>query len=49
MFGFQEKQFNKNLPNLFRKAAYSICRAILDCTEVIIERSKSLDNQAYTW
>ena len=38
----------QNLPNVFRKARYSNCRVILDCAEVFLERSKSLDNQAYT-
>ena len=39
----------QNLPNVFRNAGYSNCRVVLDCAEVFIERSKSLDNQAYTW
>ena len=39
----------QNLPNLLRKAEYSNCRVILDCAENFIKRSKSLDNQAYTW
>ena len=34
---------------MFRNAGYSNCRVILDYAEVFIERSKSLDNQAYTW
>ena len=37
------------LPKVFRKAGYSNCLVILDFAEVFIERSKSLDNQAYTW
>ena len=39
----------QNLPNVFRKARYSNCRVILDCTEIFIKQSKSLDNEAYTW
>ena len=39
----------QNLPSVFRKSGYSSCHVILDCAEVFIERSKSLDNQAYTW
>ena len=39
----------QNLPNVFRKARYSNCRVILDCAEIFIKQSKSLDNQAYTW
>ena len=47
---FQEKQFNKIYQTcLGKQGIYSNCRVILDCAEVFIERSKSLDNQAYTW
>ena len=34
---------------MLRKVGYSNCRVILGCAEVFIERSKPLDNQAYTW
>ena len=39
----------QNLSKVFRKEGYLNCRVILDCAEVFIERSKSLDNQAYKW
>lgn len=38
-----------NLPKLFKSAGHSNCRVILDCTELFIERPKSLFNQAATW
>ena len=44
----QREAIQQNLPSWFRKAGYSNCRVILDCAKVFIERSKSLDNQAYT-
>nr|XP_047137400.1 uncharacterized protein LOC101234301 [Hydra vulgaris] len=37
------------LPPVFVKAGYQKCRVILDCAEVFIERSKSLDKQSSTW
>ena len=39
----------ENLPEVFQKAGHSKCRVIIDCSEVFIERPKSLINQAYTW
>ena len=41
-----KEAIRQNLPNVLRKAGYSYCRVTLDCAEVFIERSKSLDNQA---
>lgn len=38
-----------NLPNCFREKGYSKCRIIIDCTEVFIERPKSLELQYATW
>ena len=38
-----------NLPHCFNKKGYSKCRIIIDCTEVFIERSKSLEMQYATW
>ena len=38
-----------NLPKTFIKSGHSKCRVILDCTEIFIERSKSLHSQAVTW
>lgn len=38
-----------NLPESFIKSKHTKCRVILDCTEVFIERAKSLHNQAVTW
>ena len=34
---------------MFWKAGYLNCHVIPDYAEVFIERSKSLDNQAFTW
>ena len=34
---------------MFRKVGYSNCRVTLDCAELLIDLSKSLDNEAYTW
>ena len=39
----------KHSPNCFKKMGYSKCRIILDCTEVFIERPKSLQLQYATW
>lgn len=39
----------ENLPECFKKMNYHKCRTILDCTEVFIERPKSLLAQALTW
>lgn len=38
-----------NLPNCFNKKGYSKCRVIIDCSEVFIERPKSLALQYATW
>ena len=38
-----------SLPEIFMKTGHRKCRVIIDCTEVFIERSKSLLNQASTW
>ena len=37
-----------NLPNIF-KGAYRNTRCIIDCSEIYIERPKSLNVQASTW
>jgi len=37
-----------NLPKMFHEK-YRHARCIIDCTEVYIERPKSLDEQAATW
>ena len=39
----------RNLPTVVMKVRVSNCYVILDCAKVFIERSKSLDNQLYTW
>ena len=39
----------ENMPECFKKMGYQKCRVILDCTEVYIERPKSLHAQAVTW
>ena len=38
-----------NLPEIFAKTGHGKCRVIIDCSEVFIERPKSLLNQASTW
>ena len=38
-----------NLPETSVKTGNNKCRVILDCAEVIIDRSKSLNFQAATW
>ena len=38
----------KHLPSVFKKK-FSKCRVIIDCTEVFIERPKSLVLRAQTW
>ncbi|XP_004210617.3 uncharacterized protein LOC101241116 [Hydra vulgaris] len=43
------ESIRNNLPPVFVKAGYQKCRVILDCAEVFIERSKSLDKQSSTW
>lgn len=37
------------MPQSFKKMGYTNCRVILDCSEVFIERPKSLNAQAVTW
>ena len=39
----------QNLPTCFRTQGYSKCRIIIDCSEVFIERPKSLELQYITW
>lgn len=39
----------ENMPKIFKKAGYGNVRTIIDCSEVFIERSKSLKAQAETW
>ena len=39
----------ENKPKVFRKAGHSRLRVIIDCSEVFIERPKSLTVQAATW
>jgi len=38
-----------NLPSVFKDAGYHKTRCIIDCTEMFIERPKSLHAQAVTW
>ena len=40
---------NQDLAWLPQKSGHSKCRIIIDCTEIFIERPKSLINQASTW
>ena len=37
------------MPKTFRKAGYGKVRVIIDCSEIFIERPKSLESQAQTW
>ncbi|XP_065067713.1 uncharacterized protein LOC135693229 [Rhopilema esculentum] len=39
----------EHMPNVFKKAGHSKVRAIIDCSEIFIERPKSLFAQAITW
>ncbi|XP_057292614.1 uncharacterized protein LOC130621336 [Hydractinia symbiolongicarpus] len=38
-----------HLPNIYKKMGHYKLRCIIDCTEVFIERPKSLELQAQTW
>ena len=38
-----------NLPEIFAKTGHGKCRVIIDCSEVFIERPKSLLNRPSTW
>ena len=39
----------EHMPNVFKEKGYSKVRVIIDCFEIFIERSKSLEVQAVTW
>ena len=39
----------ENMPVAYRKAGHSKLRVVIDCSEIFIERPKSLDAQAATW
>lgn len=39
----------KHMPEAFKENGYSKLRCIIDCSEIFIERSKSLNVQAVTW
>lgn len=39
----------ENMPKAFKKAGYGNVRVIIDCSEIFIERPKSLEAQAITW
>lgn len=39
----------EHIPENFKRAGHIKCRVIIDCTEIFIERPKSLLNQAATW
>ena len=39
----------QHMPEHFKKAGHSKCRVIIDCSEIFIERPKSLYTQAATW
>ena len=39
----------QHMPENFKKQGHSKCRVIIDCSEIFIERPKSLYNQAATW
>ena len=40
---------HSHLPEVFVNAGYTKTRSIIDCTEIFIERPKSVDAQAPTW
>ena len=39
----------QNMPKIFKKAGHGNVRVIIDCSEIFIERPKSLETQAITW
>lgn len=39
----------ENMPKIFKKAGHGNTRVIIDCSEIFIERPKSLETQAATW
>ena len=39
----------ERLPDVYKKAGHHRLRCIIDCTEIFIERPKSLNTQAQTW
>ena len=39
----------QNMPKIFKKAGHDNVRVIIDCSEIFIERPKSLEAQAVTW
>ena len=39
----------ENFPEVFKKTGHYKCRVIIDCSEVSIEHSKRMDQQATTW
>ena len=48
--GYQKKiSWKTNMPKAFRKAGHSKLRVVIYCSEVFIERPKSLDAQVATW
>ncbi len=49
VFWLPKETIISNLPEFFKTAGYSKTRCIIDCTEIYIERPKSLHVQATTW
>ena len=45
----QKESIMENMPKAFKKVGYGNVRVVIDCSEVFIERSKSLKTQAETW
>ena len=46
---FPRESIQEHLPPIFKKTGHSKTRCIIDCSEVFIERPKSLLAQAATW
>lgn len=44
-----KESIQENMPRIFRKAGHGNVRVVIDCSEVFIERPKSLQTQAQTW
>jgi len=44
-----KESVQENMPKSFKKAGYGKVRVIIDCSEIFIERPKSLEIQAVTW
>ena len=44
-----KKSIREHLPKIFLNSGYRKCRVIIDCEKVLVERPKSLFDQAALW